>query len=133
MTATAYAVSGVLDRRERELESRLLGRCVVAAILLHLAGLGASWIVPRLTKKPATPIEYVAIQIVPAARLGVEKPPAPKPEPPAKGAKQKGPRRRPTPPPPTPGVVMPTGAADVTFYQDVFWALLNSSEFMLNH
>lgn len=26
-----------------------------------------------------------------------------------------------------------TSAGDVTFYQDVFWALLNSSEFMLNH
>ena len=24
-------------------------------------------------------------------------------------------------------------ADDVTFYQDVFWALLNSNEFMLNH
>ena len=31
------------------------------------------------------------------------------------------------------GVVMPTYAQDVTFYQDVFWALLNTNEFMLNH
>ena len=79
---TAYAVTGVLDRREHELEGRLLGRCVVAAIVLHLAGAGAAYLVPRLTKKPPTPIEYVAVQIIPAARLGVEKPPAPKPEPP---------------------------------------------------
>jgi hypothetical protein len=26
-----------------------------------------------------------------------------------------------------------TGEGDVAFYQDVFWALLNSNEFMLNH
>ena len=26
-----------------------------------------------------------------------------------------------------------TIASDVAFYQDVFWALLNSNEFMLNH
>ena len=82
MTTTAYAVTGVLDRRERELENRLLGRCVAAAVILHLAGAGAAWLIPRLTRQPPKPIEYVAIQIVPAARLGVEKPPAPKPEPP---------------------------------------------------
>lgn len=36
-----------------------------------------------------------------------------------------------TPPPKSaPGA---TGPADVAFYQDVFWALLNTSEFMLNH
>jgi hypothetical protein len=35
--------------------------------------------------------------------------------------------------PAAPGIVMPTSATDVTFYQDVFWALLNTNEFMLNH
>jgi len=25
------------------------------------------------------------------------------------------------------------GVGDVTFYQDVLWALLNTNEFMLNH
>jgi hypothetical protein len=58
--STAYAVTGVLDRRERELENRLLGRSVVAAVVLHLAGAGAALLVPRLTQKPPTPIEYVA-------------------------------------------------------------------------
>jgi hypothetical protein len=42
-----------------------------------------------------------------------------------------------TKPPPksTPTTVPVNGAAadDATFYQDVFWALLNSSEFLLNH
>jgi TonB family protein len=96
--STAYAVTGVLDRRERELESRLLGRCVVAAVVLHLAGAAAAWIAPRLTKETAKPIEYVAIQIVPAARLGVEKPPPPKPEPP----KPEPVKPEPAPPKPEP-------------------------------
>jgi hypothetical protein len=30
-------------------------------------------------------------------------------------------------------VVQPSSAVDWTFYQDVFWALLNTNEFMLNH
>jgi hypothetical protein len=56
---------------------------------------------------------------------------APKADPPAKGQRPKGPRQRPMPP--IPNVVLPAGAADVTFYQDVFWALVNTNEFMLNH
>ena len=39
----------------------------------------------------------------------------------------------PKPVPTTPGIVMPSYPNDVTFYQDVFWALLNTNEFMLNH
>ncbi len=31
------------------------------------------------------------------------------------------------------GAVLPTSADDLSFYQDVFWALLNTNEFMLNH
>jgi hypothetical protein len=53
-------------------------------------------------------------------------PPKKGPNPPPKGPVAKGPS----------GVVPVPGASspdDVTFYQDVFWALLNSSEFMLNH
>lgn len=58
--------------------------------------------------------------------------PAPKQTtPPPKGGK-------PNPPPPKTqnnGAVPINGTShdDVTFYQDVFWALLNSNEFMLNH
>jgi hypothetical protein len=48
---------------------------------------------------------------------------------PKKGPKRKGPRV----PPSIPGVVLPTVPSDTTFYQDVFWALLNTNEFMLNH
>ncbi len=51
----------------------------------------------------------------------------PPPTPPKKGG------RPPKGPPATPGIVMPSLPTDVTFYQDVFWALLNTNEFMLNH
>ena len=63
------------------------------------------------------------------------KEPAPTTKPPAKtGAAGKQPTRpMPKPAPATPGIVMPSYPNDVTFYQDVFWALLNTNEFMLNH
>jgi len=54
---------------------------------------------------------------------------------PAKGAnppKGKGPNRL-AAAPAIPGIVQPTLPNDVTFYQDLFWALLNTNEFMLNH
>src|SRR5262249_59808402 len=35
-------------------------------------------------------------------------------------------------PKPAPTVTVP-GGNDLSFYQDVFWALLNTNEFMLNH
>jgi hypothetical protein len=58
-----------------------------------------------------------------AAKVAVGTPP-----PPAKG-KGKGPRQ------PAGQTVVAPGAmpADVAFYQDVLWALLNTNEFMLNH
>ncbi len=53
------------------------------------------------------------------------------PAPPAAGNKPK----KPNPKAPAGGATAAPGAApaDVAFYQDVFWALLNSSEFILNH
>jgi hypothetical protein len=59
--------------------------------------------------------------------------PPPKAEPPAKGQAGKGAKKPPPTPPPTTGMVLPTTANDVGFYQDLFWALLNTNEFMLNH
>ncbi|MFO0823630.1 MAG: hypothetical protein U0792_11025 [Gemmataceae bacterium] len=53
------------------------------------------------------------------------------PTPPKKGPATPAPK---VPPKKGPVTVVPGASADdVTFYQDVFWALLNSSEFMLNH
>ncbi|MBA4062812.1 MAG: hypothetical protein C0501_03735 [Isosphaera sp.] len=56
-------------------------------------------------------------------------------QPPKKGANPP-PKKDANPPKGPSGLVPVPGASspdDVTFYQDVFWALLNSSEFMLNH
>ncbi len=52
------------------------------------------------------------------------------PPPKGKGPNPKGPVA-----PPAGGITVVPGAMpdDVTFYQDVFWALLNTNEFMLNH
>lgn len=85
-----------------------------------------------LNRRPASD-ERVKIKTV-MARGALVKLDGPKPaeQPPAKGPKGKGPKA-PATAPSTPGVVMPTHAGDVTFYQDVFWALLNTNEFMLNH
>lgn len=107
---TAYAVSGVLDRRSREHEGRLFARSVVAAIALHAAGLVAAWLVPKLDTATPPPIEYVAIQIVPAARLGVEKPPPPKPEPVKPVEPPKPVEARPQPKPDTPVLSKPAPA-----------------------
>lgn len=108
---TAYAVTGVLDRRRHESERRLLQRCVVAAVALHLALLGAAWVVPRLTRTAPPPIEFVTIQIVPAARLGVEKPPPkPLPEPVKPIEPPKAAAAKPEPKPETPVLPKPDAA-----------------------
>jgi len=31
------------------------------------------------------------------------------------------------------GIVAPSAPGDVSFYQDLLWALMNTNEFMLNH
>ncbi len=55
--------------------------------------------------------------------------------PPATGPTPKGPKgpKGPNPPVGTGTPVAGAGPTDVAFYEDVFWALLNTNEFMLNH
>jgi hypothetical protein len=68
--------------------------------------------------------------------LGAPAPKTPGTKPPPAGAGTKPPPKGPpAPAPATGGKVIAPGALpdDVPFYQDVFWALLNSNEFMLNH
>ena len=81
MTST-YAVTGVLERRRVDREGALMVRCTAIALAVHGLAVLAAWALPRLRPPEKKPIEYVAVQIVPAARLGVERPrPAPPPPP----------------------------------------------------
>lgn len=60
----------------------------------------------------------------------------PKPTRPATRPTRPGTRPQPAPAQKTvevPGMIMPVGPNDLGFYQDVFWALLNTNEFILNH
>jgi len=85
VTAVSATVSNVLDRRRAETGRKGLSGAVGVALALHFAGAVLVWAVPRIASEPPKPIEYVAVQIVPAARLGVERPkpapPRPTPEP----------------------------------------------------
>jgi len=83
----ADVVSPVLDRRREQIGRRALGAAATLACLLHAGLVIAAIVLPHLLSAPLEPPSYVAVQIVPAARLGIEKPkparrPAPKkPEP----------------------------------------------------
>jgi TonB family protein len=76
----AASVSAVLDSRLAAPLNASLRRAIWIAAILHVAVAVVTIVLPRLLVEPAKPIDYVAIQIVPAARLGVEQPkPAPPP------------------------------------------------------
>jgi TonB family protein len=76
------SVSNVLERRYREGRGGLR-RSLAIATAIHLAAGVTAWAGGQLRQKPQRPVEYVAVQIIPAARLGVQqpKPAPPKPEP----------------------------------------------------
>ncbi|MCE9566779.1 MAG: DUF1549 and DUF1553 domain-containing protein [Planctomycetes bacterium] len=71
------------------------------------------------SKEEVAKLEYVRMG-KDSVDLGGGAPPTPK-----------GPTKGPKAPPKS--LIPGADIGDVTFYQDVFWALLNSSEFMLNH
>jgi len=85
----ADGVSTLLEQRRHAAFGGSFRKALIAALILHLFTPIAFWLIPRWLKPPRPPIQYVAVQIVPAAKLGVEKPkpkpvepkPAPKPEP----------------------------------------------------
>jgi len=110
---STYAVTGVLERRRTDRESALLMRCALAAFGVHALLATAALVLPRLSTEQKPPIEYVAVQIVPAARLGVERPrpstpPPPAPEPPKAEPKPAPPEI--APPPDTPTLREPAAA-----------------------
>jgi len=95
---SADRVTEVLERREGSTLEGSFRRAMGIAVALHVAVAIAAYALPRLTAKPPHPIDYVAVTIVPAAKLGVEKPPPPKPEP----EPEKTPEPEPKPPEPKP-------------------------------
>ena len=90
-----YPVTAVLERRLAE-TARVarLGRCLAVALTAHLLFAAAALWLPSLRRSAKLPVQYVAIQIVPAAKLGVERPRPPE--------AQKAPVKAPEPTPKAP-------------------------------
>jgi TonB family protein len=78
----ADAVSTLIEQRGDTVGRRPIRSALTIAVAFHGVVLAAAVVAPRLLRPETKPPEYVAVQIVPAARLGVERPrPAPRPEP----------------------------------------------------
>lgn len=78
----ADVVSNVLDHRLGEVGRGFLGRALGLALAAHALAVAAALWLPALLRHPVELPRYVAVQIVPAARLGVTAPrPAPPPPP----------------------------------------------------
>jgi protein TonB len=75
------AVDEVLGERRRRERRGADAASLAAAAALHLFVAGALLLAPRLRAAPRELPEYVAVRIVPAQALGVEKPPPPRPRP----------------------------------------------------
>ncbi len=70
-----YAVTAVLERRlEETARVARLDRCLAGVVGAHAVLLAAAIWLPALQRAPVRPLQYVAVQIVPAAKLGVERP-----------------------------------------------------------
>jgi TonB family protein len=67
------AVDEVLARRERLARPSQAALGLAAAILLHAGAVAVIVLLPRLIPPPP-PLDYVAVQVVPAQRLGVQHP-----------------------------------------------------------
>jgi TonB family protein len=79
----ADVVSNLLESRRDQVGHGALARALAIALALHLLGTTALVWLPQWLRKPPEPPRYVVVQIVPAARLGIEEPkPPPRPEPP---------------------------------------------------
>lgn len=98
-------VDAVLDGRSGRSPRRQQGIAVVVAFTLHALLVTAAFALPRLNQEERQYPEYVAVHVMPAAALGVERPrpepppPEPKPEP--------APEPEPQPPPKPPEPDLP--------------------------
>jgi len=97
------SVSAVLERRNHAARNGAFRRALGIAAGLHLAAALLAWGSARLSSHPPKPVEYVAVQIIPAARLGVQtpRPAPPRPEP------AKPPESKPAPLPESKAPVLP--------------------------
>ena len=86
------SVSAVLERRALAAPPMVSRKSLVWALALH-AAVGVAWfVVPRLTRERPKPINYVAVAIVPAQKLGIDKPQPAKVEPPKPAAPKPEPK-----------------------------------------
>ena len=110
-------VDRVLAQRSRAGDLRSIWlRPLGLAVLLHSLLAGATLIAASWPTKPPAPIEYVAVQILPAPARGVRRPPAPRPPAPAPEEKtvEDKPEPKPEPKPPDPPQGSPEGTASGT-------------------
>jgi protein TonB len=115
--AMPATVEQILTERERLARPAAAAASQIAAVLLHAAFAAVIILLPRLVPPPP-PLEYVAVQLVPAQRLGAARP-APQPRPP-KAEKEEPPAPprsteapvlpRPQPPKPKPKAEKPKPA-----------------------
>lgn len=75
------AVESVLAERRGRSLARLRTVGLVGAVVFHAALATAAVIVPNLGKQEREPLEFVNVQVVPAAALGQRRPPTPEPQP----------------------------------------------------
>lgn len=99
-------VDTVLDARSGRSPRRQQELAVVAAVALHALAVTAAFAVPRLTQKERDYPEFVAVHVMPAAALGVERP-APAPAPPPEPVPTPEPEPAPEPPPKPPDPEVP--------------------------
>lgn len=109
------AVERILRARRRRVSVKARVLAVSAALLLHAALTAAAVVLPLLGEEERRPMEFVSVQIVPAAVLGTPEParpspPAPEPEEeePPPPEPEPEPEEEPPPPEPEPDPEIPT-------------------------
>ena len=98
------SVSSVLESRLQAPPAGSFRRAVVLAATLHLAVPVSILVTAKVLEKPQPPIEFVSVRIIPAAKLGIEKP---KPEPPPPEPEPAKPEPLPEPKPESKAPVLP--------------------------
>ncbi|HMB51989.1 MAG TPA: energy transducer TonB [Thermoanaerobaculia bacterium] len=105
------AVESVLAERRGRSLARLRTVGLVGAVVFHAALATAAVIVPNLGDEEREPLEFVNVQVVPAAALGQRRPPTPEPEPPPPEPEPEIEEPEPEEPEPEPEVAEPEPAA----------------------